>query len=467
MKLALLASLALAAAPLAPLAAQDTTTARRPDSARTSRRVEVPVDRVVAVVGDQPILWSGVQERVYEKRAQGMPIPSDSAGALALARQVVGELVDEELLLAKAKQEKIELTDEEVNERVEAQVKQIRGRFRTELEYREALKQNGFGTPEEYRRGLVDQARRTTLQQRLLDKMRQDGKIVSVPVNEADVREAFEKNRGTFPKRPAMIGFRQVVVATRASAAAKQVARVKAESLLAEIRRGADFEQVAKRESMDQANREVGGDLGWIRRGATVPEFERWTFALAPGNLSPVVETVYGYHIIRVDRVQPAEVKVRHILIMPATDSGDVARARQQADSVLAQWRAGASYDSLAARHHDDAGQEERVLPEYDRSQLPEAYQKAFEGKAQGDIVGPFEIPNPRGAPKQVVAQITTLKEGGEYTVEDLKQTIRDQLAQERAIRRFLDGLRRDIFVGIYLDESSLAQGPEAATPAP
>src|SRR5687768_2933333 len=106
MKNALLATLALVAAPaVAPLAAQDTSAVRRPVTATPASRVEVPVDRVVAVVGDQPILWSGVQERVYEKRASGMPIPSDSAGALALARTVVGELVDEELLLAKAKQE--------------------------------------------------------------------------------------------------------------------------------------------------------------------------------------------------------------------------------------------------------------------------------------------------------------------------------------------------------------------------
>ena len=453
MKNAILAPLAalVAATAAAPLGAQDSL------AAASRARTEIPIDRVIAVVGNQAILMSSVQEVIYQRRAQGMPMPSDSAAMAQLVRQVVNELVDEELLLAKAAEEKIEVTDDEINAQVDRQVRSVRERFKTELEFREALKQNGLGSPEEYRKGLQDQARRQQLQQRLLDKMKQDGKVVPGIVNEADITEAFEKNKASLPKRPALVGFRQIVIATQASEAEKLRARAKAESLLVELRKGGEFEQVAKRESMDQSNREVGGDLGWIRRGATVPEFERWAFGLAPGTLSPVVETAFGYHIIRVARVQPAVVKVRHILIMPKTDSADVARARLVADSVAAAWRAGASYDSLAAKYHDVAGGEEKVLPEFDRAQLPESYQQAFTGHNQNDIVGPFQIANPRGAAKHVVAQITTMKEGGEYTVADLRQSIRDQLGQERGIRRFLDTLRREMFVAVMLDDAQVA----------
>lgn len=459
MKNAILAALATAFA-AAPLAAQDTTHAAAAASAAvapmTPREV-IPVDRVVAIVGDQPILMSSVQEIIYQRRAQGMPAPADSAALAALVRQVVNDLVDEELLLAKAKDEKVELTDDEVNAQVDRQVKSVRDRFKTEVEFRDALKANGLGSPEEYRKGLVEQARRSALQERLIAKMRQDGKIVSGSVSEADVNEAFEKNRPSLPKRPALVGFRQIVVATKASPAALEAARLKAESLLVEVKRTGDFEQIAKRESMDQSNREVGGDLGWIRRGATVPEFERWAFGLTPGSLSPVVETSFGFHIIRVDRVQPAEVKVRHILIQPKTDSADIERGRLEADSVAIAWRAGANYDSLATKHHDQAGGEEKILPEFDRAQLPETYQTAFTGHNVNDIVGPFQIANPRGAPKHVVAQLTVSKEGGEYTVADLRQSIRDQLAQERGIRRYLDSLKSQTYVEVMLDDKQVA----------
>jgi len=74
----------------------------------------------------------------------------------------------------------------------------------------------------------------------------------------------------------------------RPSPAAKERARAKAESLLVELKTGSDFEKLAKRESMDPGSKDNGGDLGWNRRGRMVAEFDRWMFALAPGQLSPV-----------------------------------------------------------------------------------------------------------------------------------------------------------------------------------
>ena len=260
--------------------------------------VDAKVNWIVAVVGERPILWSDVVELINQRRAQGLRLPPDSAGQVALAKQVLNELVDEEVLLIKAKDEKIEVSDTELGPNVERQYKRIRDQFKTEPEFREALRREGFGTPEEYRRNLTDQARRAALQQRVIDKLRQDGKLVPVSVSEADVTQAFEQNKGTLPRRPATVTFRQVIVAPKASEAAKLAARAKADSLLVELRGGADFEQVAKRESMDPSNKDIGGDLGWNRRGVMVPEFDRWMFALPPNQLSPVVETPFGFHII-------------------------------------------------------------------------------------------------------------------------------------------------------------------------
>lgn len=412
---------------------------------------DAKVNWIVAVVGDRPILWSDVVELINQRRAQGLRLPPDSAGQVALARQVLNELVDEEVLLLKAKDEKIEVPDAELQPNVERQVKRIRDQFKSEPEFREALRREGFGTPEEYRKTLTEQARRAALQQRVIDKLRQDGKLVPVSVSEADVTKAFEQNKGTLPRRPATVTFRQVIVAPKPSDAAKAAARAKAESLLVELKAGADFEQVAKRESMDPSNKDIGGDLGWNRRGVMVPEFDRWMFALPPNQLSQVVETTFGFHIIRVDRVQPAEVKARHILIRPKVDSADVDRARRLADSIATAWRAGASHDTLAALHHDPA-EYRSLLDPFPREQLPKPYQDAFEGKATNEVTAPFTIEDrASGLPKFVVAQLVSQTEGGEYTIADLRGTFRDQLAQERAIRRLLDTLRKDVYVSIRM----------------
>ena len=410
---------------------------------------QIPIDRVVAVVGNKAILYSNVIEAVNVRRSQGLQLPPDSAGQAKLLRQIVDELVDQEVLVQAAKAEHVTVADADLAATVESQIKRVRGQFETEEQYRAELKKAGFGNPEEYRRSLTDEARRSALQQQLIQKLKQDGKLVQVGVSEAEVTKTYDERKADLPKRPATVTFRQIVVATKPSAAAREVARVKAESLLAEIKRGGDFALIAKRESMDPS-KDQGGDLGWNRRGAMVPEFERWMFALQPGQVSPVVETAFGFHIIKVDRVQPAEVKVRHILIRPTIDSAAVAGAQKEAIAVADSLRKGVPFDSLSRRHHDPMELRGAFDP-WERSQLPPEYATALEGKKAGDITDPFRIEDPRRGAKFVIVSMLSSVEGGDYTIDDLRGRIRDQLSQEKAMRRLLDQLRQSTYVSIRI----------------
>ena len=408
----------------------------------------LPVDRIVAIVGSEPILWSDVLVAVNQKRAQGLTFPTDSAGQMEIARETLNELIDAEILVQKAVQLKIEVTEEDAAPQVDDQIRRIREQFPSDVDYRRELRDAGFGTPEEYRRTLVEQVRRQILQQRTFEELRK--RLRPATVSEAEVDAAFETNRERLRQRPAAVTFRQIVVAPKPSDASKARARAKADSLLAEIRAGGDFEQIARRESMDPASKELGGDIGWNRRGSgLVAEFERAIFSLPPGRVSPIVETAFGYHIIRVDRVQPAEVKARHILIRPSVDSADVTRARVEADSVAAQWRRGAGFEQLVQRHHDQT-EERGILQPYPRDSLPASYRAAIAGKTAGAITDPFQL----GADAMVkfaILEIVTMTEGGQYSVEDVREQIRQQLIAERATRALLDSLRRETFVTLRL----------------
>ena len=442
-------SFALAVALIgAPLAAQ------QPGPQRAS------LDRIVAVVGDQPITRFDLEQRMLQDQQRGMRPPTDSAALKAYELQTLNTMIDEELLLQKAKDLKVDVPDNEINAAVDRQIRDIKARFTTESEFRTELAKAGLGTPEEYRRMLVDQMKRDETIKRTMQKLREDNKVIPANVTEDEVKEAFERSRASLPRRPAQVTFRQIVIAPRPTAAAKEVARVKAESILAEIKKGADFALLAKRESMDPGSKEVGGDLGWHRRGDFVTEFERWVWSLPPGELSPVFESPFGYHIVRVDRVAAGEVKARHILIRPKLDSADLVRAHAEADTVLKLWRAGAPFDSLAKKHHDYAAKEETsILDPMARDSLPESYQRAFAGKAPNDLVT-FEIPDPqRGMPKVVVAQLLSAKPGGEYTLKEMRELVRNRLAEEGGVRRYLDGLRNRSYVSIRLDRPAPGAG--------
>lgn len=449
----------LGLAPAAVLAQQPAPTVVA--SAATTTRA-IPLDRVVAVVGDVVITQSALQEKLIQKRQEGATFPTDSAAFRTFVRGVVNELIDEELILAKGKELKIEVPDADVNNTVDKQIKDIRGRFSSEAEYRSELQKAGLGTPEEFKRYRADEVRRAETITRTIRKLREDGKIVQANVTDAEVQEAYDRNRASLPKREASVTWRQIIIAPKPTPAAKERARAKAESLLVELRTGADFEMLAKRESMDPGSKDNGGDLGWNRRGRMVAEFDRWMFALPPGQISPVIETPFGYHIIRVDRVQPGEVKARHILIAPKIDSADVARAGRTADSVAAAWKAGAPFDSLAKVHHDFGSAEETtLLTPFPRAQLPKPYQAAFADKKAKDFVV-FQIPGNATVPgKFVVAQLASVEEGGDLTLAEVKERFRARLAEEGGIKRLMDSLRKGSYVAIR--EDAIAIAPQAS----
>ena len=420
----------------------------------------LPLDGIAAVVGDQVILVSEVMAAVNTERASGRAKVDNAKELAKLEMDVINQLVDAELLVQKAKAEKVEVNDVDIQLDVDNLEKRARASFKTEAEFRQALKESGFGTLEEWRKMQFDQAKRGKLQQGIMSKLQRDGKVTSVNVSDADIAEAFNNVKDKLPPKPARIGLRQIVIATRASDAAKKRAKDKADSLRAELdKHSEDFESIAKRFSMDPGSAELGGDLGWNRRGSMVPEFDRVMFGINPGVLSPVFETQYGYHIVRVDRVQPAEVKARHILISPTMDTADETRTKKLADSVATAWRKGGSYDSLVVKYHDESSGEEKTVPEFPRDSLPVDYKNALEGKKLNEIVDPFPIPNPRSnVHKFVVAQVTFLDNAGEYTQAEYRDRIRDQLAEERKMRRLIDSLKKQTYV-------SIRYTPETITP--
>ncbi|HET6760848.1 MAG TPA: SurA N-terminal domain-containing protein, partial [Gemmatimonadaceae bacterium] len=207
----------LVVAALAPIIgrAQTPATATLPPS--------LPIDRVVAIVGDQPVLWTDVVTAINQRRAQGLQLPTDSAGQALLARGVLNELLDEEILVQKSKEMKLEVTDADIIAAADRQIKSVRAQFKSDEEYRAELRNAGLGSPEDYRKSLIEQYRRQQLQQKAFAELRKLAKPVNV--TEEEVTAAFERSRADLQRRPATITFRQIIVSPKASAPAKAKAK--------------------------------------------------------------------------------------------------------------------------------------------------------------------------------------------------------------------------------------------------
>lgn len=407
----------------------------------------VVVDRVLAVVGNRPVLASQVDEELFSRQAQGVHLPEDPQQLDVLRREVVSSIVDEELLVQQAMRDTtIQVTDQEIADGVEQQVRQVRGNFTSEVDYANELKKAGFQTPEEYRRWLTDQQRRAALQNRLIDGLKGAGKLKPVAPTEEEMRKYFDAHKASLGTRPATLSFNQIVISPKASAAAKARTRAQADSIVLELRRGADFATAARRFSQDPGSREQGGSLNWFRRGVMVPEFEKVAFSLKPGVVSDPVESPFGYHIIQVERTQPAEVQARHILLIPEIDSANVDSARALASRLHQLISRGASLDSLQRIYHDPAGGE-REAENVPADKLPEQYAGPIANADSGALVPVFTIKGPGDRDQYVVLKVTSRRLQGDIRYEDVKDRIRQQLGQELAIRRYLDQLRKSTYV--------------------
>ena len=431
------------------IAAQDSTSVAPRSEAMVAPAHDTTftVDKVLAIVGNRPVLASQVEEEMFSRESQGAKLPTDPQGIAAVRREIVGSIIDEELLVQQAQRDTaITVTDEEIASGVEEQVKKVRGNFTSEVDYKAELQKAGFQTPEEYRRWLSDQQRRAAFQNRLVEKLRGEGKLKAVSPTEKEMRQFFDEQRASLGTRPATLSFRQIVVSPKPSSEAKARSKAQADSIVLELRRGADFATAARRFSQDPGSKEQGGSLNWFRRGVMVPEFERVAFSLKPGVVSDPVESPFGYHIIQVERAQPAEVQARHILLMPEIDSAHVDSARNRAEAVRKALEAGAAFDSLQRRYHDPSA--ERQAEGVPTTKLPENYAKVIGAADSGTVVPVFTLPA-SGREQFVVLQVTGRRPEGDVKYEDVRDRIRDQLGQQLAIRRYLDRLRKATYVEI------------------
>ncbi len=400
------------------------------------------VDRIAAVVGNEAILASEIDEQLFILYPQGKGLPDDPAALQKIRRDILNDLIANQLLLYQARRDTlIRVTEEDVDKAVDELVRNTRGRYTSEPDFLRDLQVAGFQTIEEWRSWLRDQQRDALTLDQMKSMLEGRGKLKTVVPTEQEMHEFFESRRGQ-QQRPETITLQQIILAPQPTDAAKLAAFTKADSIAKELRAGADFATAARRFSMDPGSKEQGGSLNWFRRGVMHPDFERVAFGYKPGVISDPVETPFGYHVIQVQRVQAAEVQARHILIIPDLGPAEVDSARRLANDIVVRLRAGASFDSMQVRYHDDA--ETKDLERFPVSRLPQSYKDALANVPPNEFSGVFELAGPEGTrSKFAVVQVLKREPAGEIQFDDARPEVLRLLTDAMTMRRYIAELQR------------------------
>ena len=211
-------------------------------------------------------------------------------------REALDQLIEREVLWQAAQTAGVKVSQEEVDSAVKAAAAQ----FKTPDGFRRKLENIGLDT-----NSYADYVRREIAGSRYLLEASQ----AEPEISEADIRTVYEQNKTETFTRPEMVRARHILLRTEAAKTpeARAEIRKKIEGLLAEVRAGADFAKLARQHS-DDRTAEEGGDLGEFPRGRMVKPFEDAAFSMQPGDLSDVVESRFGFHIIKLEGRSPAKV---------------------------------------------------------------------------------------------------------------------------------------------------------------
>jgi len=267
------------------------------------------IDKVVAVIDNEIILQSELdfQAAVFASQ-RGMDPKSPE-----LRNQILNSMIDEKLVYAQAELDSIVVTDAEVAQRIEYQIQVLKQQYGSE-----ASIETMYGMSlEKIKRELRDDVRKNLMVQRLREK-----NFAPVEASRREVEEFYQTYKDSLGMIPEKLRIYHIFRNPKTTDRLKNQYRNFAQAVLDSIKQGASFEEMAKKYSEDPGSKTYGGDLGFVKKGVFYPQFEAAAFALEVGQLSEVVETPVGYHIIELLERRGESIRTRHILFKFKTDEG-------------------------------------------------------------------------------------------------------------------------------------------------
>lgn len=347
---------------------------------------ETVVDGVAAIVGKNIIQYSDI-ERSYAQ----IRLKQGAANAYENRCAILENLILNDLLIHKGEVDSVdskEIDDEEVDKYVQYYLKNDMRNYGT----REALHEATGFSYDELKEQYTRMIRNSLIVQRVQYKLTSD-----VTVTPREVTDFFNKlPADSLPMMPERYELSEIVIEPQITEAERDRVRTQLAELRERVLKGEKFAMLATLYSQDPGSAKKGGELGFFPRGEMVGEFESAAFALKPGEVSPIVETQLGFHIIQLIERRGNTINARHILIVPKVSSDDLLAARMKLDSIADEIRAGSITFEEAARRYSTASNAKQGgtainpadgTPRFDQQAVNEQYYTVgIPGMSEGQI---------------------------------------------------------------------------------
>jgi len=344
------------------------------------------IEGIAAVVGNEIVLVSDIDQYVQNYVIQNRINIRNNAELLKkLEREVLDRLIEQKIMLTKAVEDTIEADDREVDRRVDEHINYLIQQVGSEEKLEEA-----FQMPiKKIRRNL-----RSDVSDRIRIEMLRRQKFAGVKITRQEVETFFKNFQDSIPQMKETVNISHILKQVHAGSASSDAALAKIREIKNMLNTGADFVELAGKYSEDPASAQRGGDLGFTKRGDFVREFEEVAYALEENQVSDIVQTQFGFHLIKLVERRGEQIRTSHILIRLTPSEADERQVITELRSIRQEILAGASFDSIAVKYSDDENVAEDKgnlgLWEVDNLAIP-AFKQIVKDLQPGDISEPFK----------------------------------------------------------------------------
>ena len=299
------------------------------------------IDKVEAIIGDEIVLTSEIESQYLQYLSQG------NAKSEAVKCEIIEDLLFQKLLINQAKIDSVVVSDDEVDAEITKRLTYFESQLGSVTKVEEYFGKSKVEIELELSKVIKDQ---------FLAERVQRGISSDIKVTPAEVKEFFNlQNDADIPVVPAKVEVAQIIVKPKISEEQKDKLRDKLNSFRERVYKGEDFKMLATLYSDDPGSATRGGELGFVNRGDLVPEFERAAFRLKKGEISEVVESQFGYHIVQLIERRGEQINVRHILIKTKVTSTALHAAKIKIDNIVKEINdEKITFDQAIIRYSDD-----------------------------------------------------------------------------------------------------------------
>ncbi|MBN2029136.1 peptidylprolyl isomerase [bacterium] len=304
------------------------------------------IDGVMAVVGEEIILYTDVIQAAQIYAVQyGIDPINEIQEYNRLKQEILESLINDKILLAKAVEDTITVTDQQVETALEERIQNLVLQLGSEAEVERYFGSTIWQIKKDYREDIRKLLIIETLKQQ---------KSMDVNISRTEVEAYFNIQKDSLPQRKTMVKARHILMQLQAGESTRRTAMRRMEEIQDRLNDGQDFAELAKLYSEDPGTASIGGDLGYIERGTLFESFEEAGFQLEPGEISGIVETPVGFHLIQMIDNQGDRAHMRHLLVRMNVTQQDESSLIDTLNAVRERVLAGEDFGALAREYSQD-----------------------------------------------------------------------------------------------------------------